>query len=47
MFTAPGVLIGGQIDPRIQAVANPDKMKVAIAILFMGVGALMLFTLTK
>lgn len=47
MFTAPGVLIGGQIGPRIQAVADPDKMKVAIAMLFMGVGALMLATLTQ
>lgn len=47
MFTAPGVLIGGQIGPKIQAAANPDKMKVVIAILFMGVGALMLATLTR
>lgn len=47
MFTAPGVLIGGQIGPRIQAVANPDKMKVTIAILFVGVSLIMFATLAQ
>jgi len=46
MFTAPGVLIGGQIGPRIQARVNPDRMKVAISLIFIGVGGLMLWTLT-
>ncbi len=46
MFTAPGVLIGGQIGPWVQAKVNPDKMKVAISIIFIGVGGLMLWTLT-
>jgi len=46
MFTAPGVLIGGQIGPRIQAKMHPDRMKFAISIIFIGVGSLMLWTLT-
>lgn len=45
MFTVPGVLIGGQLGPRVQARANPDKMKVLISWIFMGVGAFMLSTL--
>ena len=46
MFTSPGVLLGGQIAPRIQAKVNPDRMKVAISIIFIGVGGFMLWTLT-
>ena len=46
MFTAPGVLIGGQIGPRIQAKMHPDRMKVAISFIFNGVGGLLLWTLT-
>jgi uncharacterized membrane protein YfcA len=45
MFTVPGVLIGGQLGPRLQARVNPDKMKVLISWIFMGVGAFMLSTL--
>ena len=45
MFTVPGVLIGGQLGPRVQARVNPDKMKVLISWIFMAVGAFMLSTL--
>ena len=45
MFTVPGVLIGGQIGPRVQARVDPDKMKVLVSWIFMGVGAFMLSTL--
>jgi hypothetical protein len=47
MFTVPGVLIGGQLGPRLQARVNPDKMKVLISWIFMGVGAFMLSTLLR
>jgi uncharacterized membrane protein YfcA len=47
MFTVPGVLIGGQIGPRVQAHVNPDKMKVLVSWVFMGVGAFMLSTLLR
>ncbi|MBW2688153.1 MAG: hypothetical protein JRE19_19955 [Deltaproteobacteria bacterium] len=40
MFTVPGVLIGGQLGPRVQARVNPDKMKVLISWIFMGVARL-------
>jgi hypothetical protein len=45
IFTIPGVLIGGQIGPRLQKVIPADKMKVAISFLFIGVGMFMLYTL--
>lgn len=45
MFTVPGVIVGGQIGPRIQAKVNPDKMKVAISCIFLIVGFMMLSTL--
>ena len=45
IFTIPGVLIGGQIGPRLQARLNPDVVKVSIAILFILVGLFMLTTL--
>lgn len=44
IFTVPGVIIGGQIGPFVQARANPDKVKAGIAILFALVGVLMLGT---
>ena len=47
MYTIPGVLIGGQIGPRIQRFLQPDKIKVGLSILFMLVGFLMYFTLIK
>lgn len=45
IFTAPGVVIGGQLGPMLQSRIDPDKMKVAIALIFLSVGALMLYTL--
>ncbi len=45
IFTIPGVLIGGQIGPRLQARLNPDVVKVIIAVLFISVGLFMLTTL--
>ncbi|NBC05798.1 MAG: TSUP family transporter [Bacteroidetes bacterium] len=46
VFTAPGVVLGGQIGPRLQKNLPEDKMKVSIAVLFMLLGAFMLYTLT-
>ena len=45
VFTVPGVLIGGQVGPRVGAMLDPDKLKVAIAALFVAVGLFMLVTL--
>ncbi len=45
IFTVPGVLVGGQLGPRLQSRVDPDKMKVLISGLFMAVGAFMLSTL--
>ena len=47
MFTIPGVIVGGQIGPLIQARLNPDIVKVAISLLFVGVGVFMLFTVVQ
>ena len=47
VFTVPGVLIGGQIGPRLQAHLNPDVVKVGIAGLFVVVGLFMLTTLVQ
>jgi len=44
-FTVPGVVVGGQLGPFLQATLNPDLVKVAISFLFIGVGILMLVTL--
>lgn len=44
VFTVPGVLVGGQIGPLVQARVNPDLVKAGIAILFVAVGLLMLGT---
>ena len=44
-FTIPGVIVGGQIGPMVQARLNPDIAKVGIAILFIAVGIFMLVTL--
>ncbi len=43
-FTIPGVVVGGQIGPLVQARLNPDVTKVAIAFLFVAVGIFMLTT---
>jgi len=45
IFTIPGVIIGGQIGPKLQKIIPADKMKVGISILFILVGAFMLYTL--
>lgn len=44
-FTIPGVVIGGQIGPKLQKVVPEDKMKVSISVLFAGIGVFMLTTL--
>jgi uncharacterized membrane protein YfcA len=45
VFTIPGVIIGGQLGPKLQKVVPEDKMKVSISILFVLVGSFMLYTL--
>lgn len=42
MFTAPGVLVGGQIGPYVQQIAPPSIMKIAISGVFIVVGLIML-----
>lgn len=44
LFTIPGVIVGGQLGPLVQARVNPDLVKLGIAILFIAVGILMLTT---
>ncbi len=43
MFTIPGVVLGGQLGPMVQATVDPDRVKLGIALLFIGVGMFMLF----
>ena len=45
MFTAPGVVIGGQIGPQIQRVLEPEKVKVFVSIMFAVIGTIMLVDL--
>lgn len=45
IFTIPGVIIGGQLGPLLQKRLPEDVMKIGVSILFVLVGALMLFTL--
>ena len=45
VFTIPGVIVGGQLGPRLQKVIPADKMKVGISVLFIIVGMFMLYTL--
>ena len=45
VFTIPGVIIGGQIGPKIQKSIPEDIMKMSISILFIIVGFFMLYTL--
>ena len=47
MFTIPGVLIGGQIGPLVQAKVHPDRVNLGIAILFIVVGVFMLTTVVS
>lgn len=44
-FTVPGVLIGGQIGPKLQAHLDPDMLKVAVSAVFVLIGLFMLWTL--
>jgi len=44
-FSIPGVIIGGQIGPKLQKVIPADLMKVAISILFVLIGIFMMITL--
>lgn len=45
IYTIPGVIIGGQIGPKLQTVVPEDKMKAAISVVFMILGVFMLYTL--
>ncbi len=45
MFTAPGVIVGGQIGPRLQKIVPEDKMKVGISFAFLIIGMFMLYTI--
>jgi uncharacterized membrane protein YfcA len=45
IFTIPGVMIGGQIGPKLQKTIPEDKMKISISFLFILVGSFMLYTL--
>lgn len=47
LFTVPGVIIGGQIGPRLQKILPEDTIKVGISVLFVVIGFFMLYTLTK
>ncbi len=47
IFTIPGVVIGGQIGPKLQKIIPEDKMKVAISIAFVAIGIFMLYTITQ
>jgi uncharacterized membrane protein YfcA len=44
IFTIPGVIIGGQVGPKLQKVIPEDKMKVGISIAFLIIGIFMLYT---
>ena len=45
LFTLPGVVIGGQIGPLLQAKVDPGLMKAAVSVLFVLIGFFMLSTL--
>lgn len=45
VFTIPGVVIGGQIGPLLQARVDPGKMKAVVSFLFVLIGFFMLATL--
>lgn len=44
MFTIPGVVIGGQLGPLVQAKVDPHQVKLGIAVLFTAVGGFMFAT---
>jgi len=47
IYTIPGVIIGGQIGPRLQKIIHEDKMKMSISIAFVIIGFFMLYTITQ
>lgn len=47
VFTVPGVIIGGQIGPKLQKIIPEDKMKEAISFAFMIIGFFMLYTVIE
>ncbi len=47
IFTAPGVVLGGQIGPKLQSKLPEEKIKIGISILFIFIGLFMLYTVFK
>lgn len=47
IFSVPGVILGGQIGPRLQKILPEDKLKIGIAFLFMFIGVFMLYTIIR
>lgn len=47
IFTVPGVILGGQIGPKLQKSVPEDRIKVGISLLFMMLGCFMFYTLTQ
>ncbi len=45
IFTIPGVIVGGQLGPKLQKVIPEDIMKIAISIAFVIIGIFMFITL--
>ncbi len=45
IFTAPGVIIGGQFGPKLQKIIPEDKMKAGISFAFLVIGIFMLYTI--
>jgi uncharacterized membrane protein YfcA len=43
-YTIPGVIIGGQIGPRLQGIISQDKMVKGIAFIFLIIGLAMIKT---
>jgi uncharacterized membrane protein YfcA len=44
IFTVPGVIIDGQIGPKLQKIIPEDKMKVGISFAFLIIVFFMLYT---
>lgn len=47
MYSIPGVLIGGQIGPRLQGTVSQRTMEIAIAVLFLALAAAMMVVAIK
>ena len=45
VFSAPGVIIGGQVGPKLQGIIPEDKMKIGIFLAFVVIGVFMLYTI--